>query len=158
MKHKQSFMSENKWRLINTKDATHDLRLLKKDAKIQYQMKQDYMNDIAKVYEIDARGRFTMIVRTSFMRLPVQLTTTSHICYSCDAKIFSQINLHRYFDRIQEWKALKQKRRKLFQSQEKNIEHSVQRITSLITTSMQRTSIKRERERERETKMSSFSL
>ncbi|CAF1329934.1 unnamed protein product [Adineta steineri] len=59
-----------------------------------------YKNNIAKVYEVNTHGKFTIIIRRSFIQLPIHSTTNMNPCYSydllsrCDSKLFLQSNLN----------------------------------------------------------------
>lgn len=47
----------------------------------KYQSKENFQDGLAKVYQIHAHGKFTVIVRSSFIRLHVHPTTSIIPCY-----------------------------------------------------------------------------
>ncbi|CAF2113924.1 unnamed protein product [Rotaria magnacalcarata] len=65
---------------------------------------EQYTNELAKVYEINTHGKFTVIVRRSFIRLHIRPTTNINPCYSydvssmCDSEVLVQSNRTRNYD------------------------------------------------------------
>lgn len=81
-------------------------------------LKQNYHDEIAKVYEINTHGKFTVIVRSSFIRLHVYPTTKIKPCYLssiCDTDM--NINLPYGYKKRKPWKSFYGKIRKLMKEE-----------------------------------------
>lgn len=50
----------------------------------KHKSKEEYANEISKVYEINTHRKFTVIVRSSFLRLHIHPTTNPNPCYLYD--------------------------------------------------------------------------
>ncbi|CAF3209407.1 unnamed protein product [Rotaria socialis] len=92
---------------------------------------EQYTNELAKVYEIDTRGKFTVIVRRSFVRMHIRPTTNINPCYSydvssmCDSEVLLQSNRTRNYD----WKQNRKGKRRT------PIHRSMQILITTIKTS-----------------------
>jgi len=123
-----------------------DVEILKQKKFFKHKSKEEYSNEIAKVYEINTHGKFTVIVRSSFLRLHVHPTTNINPCYLydlspiCDSDVFLQSNLNHndYLDRNRKrnkWKSLYGKIRKLVMKNKKTIKDQVS-STFIVYTCM----------------------
>ena len=89
----RSLINKRRWKAIQrNQQARNDEEYL------QYPPKEDDLNEISKVYHINTYGRFTVIVRSSFVRLRLRPTTKSHVCYSCDSNNVFRSPMHGSFD------------------------------------------------------------
>ena len=89
----RSLIDRRRWKAIQrNQQARNDEEYL------QYPSKEDDLNEISKVYHINTYGRFTVIVRSSFVRLRLHPTTKSHACYSCDSNNAFRSPVHGSFD------------------------------------------------------------
>jgi hypothetical protein len=92
--------------------SNNDIRDIEtlKQKYLRYRSKEKHRNEIAKVYEINTHGKFTVIVRSSFIRLHVYPTTTINPCYLldlsslCNSEMSVQSNLNLEHDRVRERK------------------------------------------------------
>ena len=76
----------NNERFIQT-NSDNDMRNIDilKQKYLRYKSKANYRNSLAKIYEIDLHGKFTVIVRRLFVPLHVRSTTNIYPCYSTDS-------------------------------------------------------------------------
>jgi hypothetical protein len=77
-------------------------------------LKEKYRNEIAKVYEINTHGKFTVIIRSSFIRLHVYPTTTMDPCYLFDLSAICDQKQDR---KRKTWKSFYGKVRKLIKNE-----------------------------------------
>jgi len=129
---KRKLYFDNK-RFIQTNPNTNNIRdieSLEQKKYLRYKSKEGYTNEIAKVYEINTHGKFTIIVRSSFLRLPVHSTTNINPCYSydlsskCDSEVFlqSDLNNNHYLVRDRKRKTWKSLHGKLVMKNKKSVE------------------------------------
>jgi len=120
----------------NPNNDIRNIETLKQKNFLKDKSKEEYDNELAKVYEINTHGKFTVIVRSSFLRLHIHPTTNTNPCYSydlssiCDSEVFLQSNLNRnnYLDRDKKrkkWELLYEKLRKLIMKNRESIKHDM---------------------------------
>lgn len=84
--------------------------------------KEEYDNDKARVYEINTHGKFTIIVRTSYLRVHVTPRININPCHLYDLSSICESNLNDNQHLVRErkrkkWKLLHEKLRKLFKNE-----------------------------------------
>ena len=97
--------------------------------------KEDDLNEIAKVYHINTYGQFTVIVRSSLIRLRLRPTTKSQACYSCDLNKAFPSPAHGYFDpsrKRKQWRMMNERTRKFIFSNRKPIAPSTTIVYSCM--------------------------
>jgi hypothetical protein len=123
MKRKLYFDNKRFIQTNSNNNNIRDIESLEQKKYLRYKSKEGYTNEIAKVYEINTHGKFTIIVRSSFLRLPVHSTTNINPCYSskCDSEVFlqSDLNNNHYLVRDRKRKKWKSLHGKLVKSIEK---------------------------------------
>ena len=99
---------------------------------LRYNLKAKYTNDLAKVYEINTFGKFTVIVRRSFVRLNVHSTTHINPCHlydlssSCNSEMYLKSDLDHNYNLNQnrkrnKWESLNRKIRKFAMTNKKSL-------------------------------------
>ncbi|CAF3449088.1 unnamed protein product [Rotaria sp. Silwood1] len=115
---KKKFFFNNR-QFIQTK-SNNDIRgmkMFKQKKSLNYKSKEEYTNQLDKIYEINLHGKFTVIVRRSFVRLHVHPTTHVNPCYLydlssiCDSEMIGKSNLIDNYSYLDENR--KEKKRKL---------------------------------------------
>ena len=92
------------------KHSTNDMTGMEMWKKIysKYQPRENFRHGIAKVYQIHAHGKFTVIVRSSFIRLHIHPTTPMNPCYRshfssiCGSDMSVPVNTGISYDRKRE--------------------------------------------------------
>ncbi|CAF4580711.1 unnamed protein product [Rotaria sp. Silwood1] len=93
------------------------MKMFKQKKSLNYKSKEEYTNQLDKIYEINLHGKFTVIVRRSFVRLHVHPTTHVNPCYLydlssiCDSEMIGKSNLIDNYSYLDENR--KEKKRKL---------------------------------------------
>jgi hypothetical protein len=68
----------------NPNNDIRNIETLKQKKFFKHKSKEEYANEISKVYEINTHRKFTVIVRSSFLRLHIHPTTNPNPCYLYD--------------------------------------------------------------------------
>ncbi|CAF0867904.1 unnamed protein product [Rotaria sordida] len=102
---------------------------------LNYKSKDEYKNQLDKIYEINLHGKFTVIVHRSFVRLHIRPTTYINPCYlydlssRCDSEMVLHSNLidNYYLDenrKEKKRKSIHRKMRKLITQYKKSIKEN----------------------------------
>ncbi|CAF0831192.1 unnamed protein product [Rotaria sordida] len=102
---------------------------------LNYKSKDEYTNQLDKIYEINLHGKFTVIVHRSFVRLHIRPTTYINPCYlydlssRCDSEMVLHSNLidNYYLDenrKEKKRKSIHRKMRKLITQYKKSIKEN----------------------------------
>ncbi|CAF3387886.1 unnamed protein product, partial [Rotaria sp. Silwood2] len=119
----------------NWNNNIRDMKNFEQKKSLNYKSKEEYTNQLDKTYEINLHGKFTVIIRRSFLRLHIRPTTYINPCYlydlssMCDSEMVLPSNLIDNLDldknRIgKKRKSIHRKMRKLVTKYKKSIKEN----------------------------------